>query len=113
MAKGYNPSPLAHQGTHMQVESFFEWLGRVLGSVIRFIVDGLGGLFDLLTHAGGNFVDGLARALGMDTSLISILALIVGLMFLYSAIRAFMRASIILGIIWLMIGLWLLSGIIH
>ncbi|NWA00583.1 hypothetical protein [Pseudomonas gingeri] len=97
----------------MQAESFFEWLGRALGSVIRFIVDGLSGLFNLLTHAGGNFVDGLARALGMDTSLISILILIIGLMFLYSAVRAFMRASIIFGIIWLVLGLWLLSWIIH
>ncbi|AMB87301.1 MFS transporter [Pseudomonas agarici] len=97
----------------MQVENFFEWLGQILGSAIRFIVDGLSGLFNLLTHAGGNFVDGLARALGMETSLISILILIIGLMFLYSAVRAFMRASIIFGIIWLMLGLWLLSWIIH
>ncbi|NAT45880.1 hypothetical protein CVE31_28730, partial [Pseudomonas syringae pv. actinidiae] len=50
---------------------------------------------------------------GMDTSLISIVALIIGLMLLYSAVRAFMRASIILGIIWLALGLWLLSWIIH
>ena len=45
----------------MQVESFFEWLGQALGSVIRFIVDGLSGLFNALTHAGGNFVEGLSR----------------------------------------------------
>ena len=49
----------------------------------------------------------------MDTSIISIIALIVGLMLLYSAVRAFMRASIIMGIIWLMLGLWLLSWIMH
>ncbi len=61
----------------------------------------------------GNFVDGLSRTLGMDTSLISIIALVIGLMLLYSAVRAFMRASIILGIIWLALGLWLLSWIIH
>jgi hypothetical protein len=97
----------------MQVESVFEWLGQVLGAVIRFIVDGLEWLLNLFTHAGGNFVDGLSRTLGMDTSLISILALIVGLMLLYSAIRAFMRGSIIGGIIWLVVGLWLLSWIIH
>ena len=41
----------------MQVESFFEWLGQALGSVIRFIVDGLSGLFGALTNAGGNFID--------------------------------------------------------
>ncbi|MFW0758545.1 hypothetical protein ACN1C3_28160 [Pseudomonas sp. H11T01] len=97
----------------MQVESFFEWLGQALGSVIRFIVDGLSGLFNILTHAGSNFVEGLSRTLGMDTSIINILALIVGLMLLYSAIRAFMSASIIMGIIWLLLGLWLLSWIIH
>ena len=97
----------------MQVESFFEWLGQALGSVIRFIVDGLSGLFGALTHAGGNFIDGLSRTLGMDTSIISIIALILGLMLLWSAIRAFMNASIIMGIIWLVLGLWLLSWIIH
>lgn len=97
----------------MKVESFFEWLGQALGSIIRFIVDGLSGVFNGLAHAGGNFVEGLSKALGMDTSLISVIALIIGLMMLYSAIRAFMRASIILGIIWLMLGLWLLSWIMH
>ncbi|KQQ54940.1 hypothetical protein IFR09_08750 [Pseudomonas syringae] len=96
----------------MQAQGFFEWLGQAIGAVIRFFVDGLEWLFNLLAHAGGNFVDGLSRALGMDTSLISILALIVGLMLLYAAIRAFMRASIIAGIIWLLLGLWLLSWII-
>ena len=82
-------------------------------AVIRFIVDGLSGLFGALTHAGGNFIDGLSRTLGMDTSIISIITLIVGLLFLYSAVRAFMRASIIVGIIWLMLGLWLLSWVVH
>ena len=97
----------------MHVEGFFEWLGQALGSLIRFIVDALSGLFNWLASAGSNFIDGLARTLGMDTSLVSILALIVGLMLLYSAIRAFMRASIILGIIWLVLGLWVMSWVIH
>jgi len=97
----------------MQVESFFEWLGQALGSVIRFIVDGLSGLFGALTHAGSNFVEGLSRTLGMDTSIISIITLLLGRMLLYSAVRAVMRASIIMGIIWLMLGLWLLSWVVH
>ncbi|MFK0086341.1 hypothetical protein ACIQUS_03495 [Pseudomonas sp. NPDC090755] len=97
----------------MHVEGFFEWLGQALGALIRFVVDALSGLFNLLTNAGGNFIDGLARTLGMDTSLVSIVALVIGLMLLYSAIRAFMRASIIVGIIWLLLGLWVLSWIIH
>jgi len=49
----------------------------------------------------------------MDTSIISIATLIIGLMLLYSAVRAFMRASIIMGIIWLMLGLWLLSWVVR
>ncbi|MBC3303544.1 hypothetical protein H0Z09_20650 [Pseudomonas sp. SWRI18] len=97
----------------MQVESFFEWLGQALGSVIRFIVDGLSGIFGALTRAGSNFVEGLSRTLGMDTSIISIITLIIGLLFLYSAVRAFMRASVIMGIIWLLLGLWLLSWVVH
>ena len=97
----------------MQVESFFEWLGQALGSVIRFIVDGLSGLFGALTNAGGNFIDGLSRPLGVDTSIMSSITLIIGLMLLYSAVRAFMRASIVMGIIWLMLGLWLLSWVVH
>ena len=90
----------------MHVEGFFEWLGQALGAVIRFVVDALSGLFNLLANAGGNFIDGLARTLGMDTSLVSILMLVIGLLLLYSAVRAFMRASIIMGIIWLMLGSW-------
>ena len=97
----------------MHVEGFFEWLGQALGAVIRFVVDALSGLFNLLANAGGNFIDGLARTLGMDTSLVSILMLVIGLLLLYSAVRAFMRASIIMGIIWLMLGLWLLSWVVH
>ncbi|GGU59845.1 hypothetical protein GCM10009504_15970 [Pseudomonas laurentiana] len=97
----------------MHVEGFFEWLGQALGALIRFVVDGLSGLFNLLANAGSSFIEGLSRTLGMDTSLISILTLIVGLLVLYSAVRAFMRASIIIGIIWLLLGLWILSWVVH
>ena len=97
----------------MHVEGFFEWLGQALGAVIRFIVDSLSWLFGLLGNAGGNFVEGLSRTLGMDTSLVSIIGLVLGLILLYAAIRAFMRASIIMGVIWALLGLWLLSWIIH
>ena len=92
----------------MQVEGFFEWLGQALGAAIKFVVDLLSGLFAMLANAGGNFIDGLARTLGMDTSLISILILLIGLLLLYSAVRAFMRASVIAGIIWALLGLSLI-----
>ena len=97
----------------MHVEGFFEWLGQALGAIIRWVVDSLSWLFSLLGNAGGNFVDGLSRTLGMDTNIVTITALIVGLLFLYSAVRAFMRASIIMGVIWAVLGLWLLSWIIQ
>ncbi|MGA9705135.1 hypothetical protein [Pseudomonas sp.] len=92
---------------------FFGWLGHALGSIIHYIVEFFSGLFNMLSSAGGDFVEGMSRALGMDTSIISIITLIVGLLLLYSAVRAFMRASIIMGVIWLMLGLWLLSWVVH
>lgn len=96
----------------MHVESFIGNLGLWLGTLVRFIVETLNGLFGTITEAGSNFVNGMARALGMDTSIISIAVLIIGLLFLYNAVRAFIRASIIGGVIWLVLGLWLLSWII-
>ncbi|WP_313517363.1 hypothetical protein [Pseudomonas sp.] len=92
---------------------FFETLGQMLGSVIRFIVDGLDWLFSLFAVAGHNFVDGLAAALGMDRSILNIAALILGLVLLVGAFRAFFRRSIISGIILLLLALWLLSFIIN
>ena len=96
----------------MHVEGFFESLGQMFGAIIRFIVEGLSGIFSGLSHAGGHFIEGLGRALGMDTSIISIALLVIGLLFLYNAVRAFMRTSIIGGVIWLLLGLWVLSWII-
>ncbi|HCL78046.1 MAG TPA: hypothetical protein DIC26_19660, partial [Pseudomonas sp.] len=78
----------------MRVEGFFEWLGQALGTVIRYIVDALSGLFGLFADAGHNFLEGLSRTLGMDRSLISLVALALGLMLLVAALRAFLRRSI-------------------
>ena len=96
----------------MHVESFVGNLGLWLGTFVRFIVESLNGLFNTITQACSNFIDGMARALGMDTSIVSIAVLVIGLLFLYNAVRAFMRASIIGGVIWLLLGLWVLSWII-
>ncbi|WP_028240849.1 hypothetical protein [Stutzerimonas azotifigens] len=97
----------------MQVQGFFEWLGEALGSIIRFIVDLLGGFFDMLASAGHNFIQGLSRALGMDSSLVSLAALVVGLMLLIAAVRALFRRAFVSGLILLLLGLWLLSWLIH
>lgn len=97
----------------MRAEGFFEWLGQALGAVIRFIVEALGDFFGLFARAGYNFLEGLSRTLGMDRSLISLVALAIGLLLLVAAVRAFFRGSIIGGLIWLFLGLWLLSWLIH
>ena len=46
----------------MHVESFIGNLGLWLGTLVRFIVETLNGLFGTITEAGSNFVDGMARA---------------------------------------------------
>jgi hypothetical protein len=97
----------------MQTQGFFDWLGQAVGTVIRFIVEVLSGFFDLIGNAGQHFLGGLARALGMETSLLGMIALVIGLLFLAAAIRAFFRRKLVAGIVWLVLALWLLSLIIH
>ncbi|MES2820764.1 MAG: hypothetical protein V4812_17465 [Pseudomonadota bacterium] len=97
----------------MQTAGFFEWLGQALGAVIRFIVEGLGWLFSLLGNAGSSFLKGLSDALGIQASVLSLIPLIVGLLLLVAAVRAFTKRSIFAGLIWLVLGLWLLSWLIQ
>ncbi|RJG13306.1 hypothetical protein D3879_08600 [Pseudomonas cavernicola] len=96
----------------MQVEGFFDWLGQALGAVIRFIVEGLSGFLHLIGNAGSQFINGLSRALGITPSLLSIVALVLGLLLVFNAGRAFIRRSFLVGTLMLLLGLWLLSLII-
>lgn len=96
----------------MQVEGFFEWLGQAFGTVIRFIVEALSGFFGFFGSAFGSFINGMSKALGITPSLLGIVVLIIGLLLLYAAVRAFMRRKIIAGLVWLFFGLWLLGGLI-
>jgi hypothetical protein len=98
---------------NMHVEGFFEGLGQVLGTIIRFVVDLLTGFFSMLGNAGRDFLNGLSRALGMETSLLGMIALVLGLLLLGLSVRAFVHKRVVAGIIWLLISLWLLSLIIH
>jgi hypothetical protein len=97
----------------MLVEGFFDGLGQVLGTLIRWIVEGLSGFFALFANAGEDFLQGLSRALGMQTSLLGLIALVIGLMLLAAAVRAFIRRAWISGSLYLLLGLWLLSLMIH
>ncbi|MFK0890285.1 hypothetical protein [Pseudomonas paraeruginosa] len=96
----------------MGTEGFFDGLGEMLGRAIRFVVDLLSGLLGGIWSAMDDFLHGLARAIGMDASLFSFVFLVLGLL-LYSGIRAFMRRSIIGGIIWTVLGLIVMSWLIH
>lgn len=96
----------------MRVEGFFESLGEAFGSLIRFIVEGLSGFFGMFGSAVSSFITGMSKALGVTPSLLSIVVLVAGLWLLYLAVRAFIRRSVIAGVIWLVLGLWLLSGLI-
>lgn len=96
----------------MQTSGFFEWLGQALGAVIRYIVEGLDWFFSMLGSAGSHFIKGLSSTLGIESSVLSLVTLIIGLLLLVAAVRAFMRGSIIAGLIWAVFGLWLLSWLI-
>lgn len=77
----------------MTTEGFFDWLGRALGTAIRFIVEALSTVFNAIWRAMDDFLHSLARTLGMDTSVVSILLLVVGLLLLYAGLRAFFYAA--------------------
>ena len=49
----------------------------------------------------------------METSVLGLIALVIGLLLLAACVRAFVRRRFIAGIIWLLLSLWLLSLIIH
>ena len=91
----------------------FEWLGEVLGTIVRVIIDSLTWLFDMLSGASAAFVNGFARTLGVDSGWLSIAAVIVGLLLLYAGARAIARRHFIAGVVWLLLGLWLLSALVR
>ncbi|PKM29460.1 MAG: hypothetical protein CVV07_10205 [Gammaproteobacteria bacterium HGW-Gammaproteobacteria-11] len=91
----------------------FEWLGSALGTVLRVIIDSLVWLFDMFSNASSAFINGFASALGVNSNLFSILAVILGLFLIYVGVRAFLRKRIFAGVIWVLLGLWLLSALIR
>lgn len=91
----------------------FEWLGQAFGTLVRLIVDALSWLFNLLSGASSAFVNGFSRALGIDSSLLSIVFVILGLFLIYLGFSSVFRKRFIGGVIWLLLGLWLLSALIR
>jgi len=97
----------------MQVEGFFDGLGHALGKAIRFVVDLLSGALGAVADAIDAFLGGLARAIGMDVSIFSLILLVIGLLFLYCGVRALLRRAIISGVIWLLLGLVVMGWLIR
>lgn len=96
----------------MQANGFFSWLGETLGAAIRWVIDTLSNFFAGIGAALHDFIDGLTGALGIEASLFSLAALILGLLLLYKALRAFLRRAIIAGLIWSFLSLLVLSWLI-
>ena len=91
----------------------FEWLGSAIGSVVRVVIHSLVWLFTMLSDASSDFINGFASALGVNSNWLSIAAVVLGLFLIYTGVRAFIRRKIVLGIIWVLLGLWLLSALIN
>src|SRR5690606_33089901 len=66
----------------------FEWLGQAFGTLVRLIVDGLAWIFDILGGASTAFVNGFSRALGIDSSILSIAFVVLGLFLIYLGISS-------------------------
>ena len=95
------------------MEEFFTWAGRTLGDAIRFVVDLLTGFFANIGDAARGFLDGLSGALGISPSLVSLAVLLIGLWLLWAGVRALMRRAILGALIWLLLGVTVLSWLIH
>lgn len=93
--------------------NFFEWLGETLGGVIGFIIRAIRAVVDGLGGAVDDFLDGMARAIGMNSSIFSFALLILGLFLLYTCVRAFIAKSIVAGIVWAVLGLMVLSWVVR
>jgi len=96
---------------NMQTESFFAWLGGLLGGLIRAIVDGVRFVLGGFGDAVGDFLGGIAAAMGMSPSVFNFAWLLFGLLLLYACARAFMRRAIFAGIIWLLLAVLVPGGL--
>jgi len=95
----------------MHSESFFQWLGNLLGEALRAIVSGIQYVFGGLRAAIGDFFTGLAQAMGMDASIFNFALVVLGVVFLYAAVKAAMRRSILSAVVWLLLGVLVLGSL--
>lgn len=95
-----------------QDDGFFASLGVMLGEALRAIVAGIKWLLGGLGGALGDFYSGLSKAMGMSPSLFNFVLLVLGLMFLWAAVKAVLRRSIIGFLFWLVLAVLVLGGLV-
>lgn len=93
-------------------DGFFATLGGMLGEGLRAIVAGIKWLLGGLGGALSDFYSGLAGAMGMSPSIFNLVLLALGLMFLWGAVKALLRRSIIGFLFWLFMALLVLGGLV-
>ncbi|KRC70848.1 hypothetical protein D3C87_449280 [compost metagenome] len=93
-------------------DGFFASLGGMLGEALRAIVAGIKWLLGGLGSALGDFYSGLAGAMGMSPSIFNLVLLALGLVFLWGAVKALLRRSIIGFLFWLFMALLVLGGLV-
>lgn len=97
----------------VQDNNFFHWAGEQIGQLIRAVVGVLGWLFGHLYGAIDAFINGLTGALGISSSIFSLLMLVIGLALLFAGLQALIRRRLIAAVIWTLFGLVLLSWLIY
>lgn len=90
----------------------FGWLGNALGTIIRFVVEALQGIFGGFAGAIQAFLSGLAGAVGMSPTVFNYAWLVLGLILLFVAIKAVVRGALVAAIIWAILGIVVLGGLI-
>lgn len=95
------------------MDDVFSFIGSAFGEFIRFLVAGLTGFFSGLDEAAGSFMQGLSDSLGIPVTLISLLVLAFGLWLLWKGVAALLRGAFIVMLIWWLLGVTVLSWLIH
>ena len=97
----------------MNDDSLLNWLGEQIGHIIRVLVDTLSAIFGNGAEGLRDFYQGLAGELGLSGSLMGFVILIIGVLLVFSAIRATLTLRLVSALIFGALGLWLLSLVIH
>lgn len=95
----------------MHSEGLPEWLGGILGTVLRGIVDALRYILVGMGGALHHFAAGFTTSMGIRPSMINFLMLAIGLLLLAAGVRALLRRALVAGIVWLVLAILMLGGL--